>query len=221
MTPQRVSAEHVKEVLGNKKPTASITRKIVWRLLLLIYPATWLAWHITEILQEPFQEDYIPLGTKYDFLRIRAEVYEGETFTLLDGCVVEKGTLVLGVHIDSRGVIGLLKQGVHPYVAIEDGLMGIARYLRTPEGSFYVALQARHRLQHLFARFGMDKIEVRERHGVMAQLEQLYEEMAVLLFHPTPLKQLKHHYAPTADTWVSCGSFLIMMNQHRCDTAPH
>ncbi len=193
---------HVPRTLGKPSPLPPLVRRIVWRILVFIYPITWLAWWVTEGVQF-FSCKYVPIDVPYGLLRVRETTYREGWLLLRDGTVVSPGAHILELHIDSSRARKMREEGISPRKALEKDLQGIARHVGK-RGSKYVALRGRHTLRHLIQKIGAENFTTTiERKGALARLEQLHAEMAILLFHPQRTGYLKKYYSPLADTWVS------------------
>lgn len=179
-------------------------RRAMWRLLMALYPVMWLTWWAVERLYSATHSRYLDLGAPYNMLRVRALAYDGPPVRLGDGRVVRPGDRILNLHINSPVARRMWREHVHPYAAGAEDLRSVALFLAAhPE---YVAVHGRNKLRHMMRRLGAEVFDVPP--STHATLEQLFEEMAILIFHPHRLQRLERHYSPVADSWFSREVFL-------------
>ncbi len=192
-----------REAQGHARPP--MVRRLAWRALMALYPLTWCTWWAVERIYSLTHPPYLDLGAPYNLLRVRARSYDGPAVRLADGAVVRPGDRILNLHINSPVARELWRRKTDPYRAGTEDLRCVARFLvGHPD---YVAVRGRNKLRHMMESLGA---EVHDVPGVLPKLEQLFEEMAILIFHPRRLQRLERHYAEIADSWFSRSTFLAL-----------
>ncbi len=205
------SAVAAQEQAPRRRERPPLARRIAWRVLMAVYPVTWATWWAVERCYSLTHVAYLDVGAPYNMLRVRPRIYRGPTVRLHDGSVVRDGDRILNLHINSPVARRMWREHVHPYVAGAEDLQRVAAFLAVhPE---FAAVHGRNKLRHMMRRLGAEVRDVPP--SLHAGLEQLFEEMAILIFHPHRLHRLERHYSPVADSWFSRTAFLARFGAGR------
>lgn len=179
-----------------------LSRKIVWRTLYLIYPITWGTWHVVSAFYIVLHSKELDIPLPYGMLRFQPRVYADAHMMLRDMSWIRRGTPILEIHINSPMLQKLRQQKINPYHAARADMLALGHWLvKNKTKQPYEALHARGILQDLMHFLGADVYE--EPSTPRGWFEQLYEEMAILIYHPHPFIRLNEKYAPIADAWMT------------------
>lgn len=176
-------------------------RRIAWRGLIAIAPVTRATWHIVDhstIHRRP----YLNLPTSAGLVRIRERQYRGPGFVLHDGMPINDGAAYFDVHFDSATACGITERGggIAFCEAFGEDLHEIAERLSV--GGRTGAVRICTRMRALVRPLHGAPRPVP--HSLHTELEQLFQEMAVIVFRPEgAYNHLRNHYAPMMEVWLS------------------
>lgn len=179
-------------------------RRFLWQLLTALYPLTWATWWTVDGLHNATHAAYLRAWTPYGMIRLRPATYRGAALVLRDGTRVTRGSAILEMHINSPVARALQRRGVNPYRAAEADLTCLGYWLDRADTP-YVAVRSRNILRDFMRHLCADVMEGPR--GPRGWLEQLFEEMAILIFHPLRIRRLQRAYTPIADAWYSRREF--------------
>lgn len=198
-------------------PGAPPLRRVLWRLLVLIYPVTWATWWTVDFLYNATHSVYLPTCTPYGMMRMRRATYRGWPLRLRDGTTLCYGDPILELHINSPAARDLQRRGINPYRAAAADIACLAYWLCNVDVP-HVAVRGRNIIRSFMRQLGAEILAAPA--GSRTWFEQLFEEMAILIFHPLGLKRLRRAYAPITDAWYSSAEFAAAADRGRGDPAP-
>lgn len=192
-----------------------VWRRMAWRGLIAIGPITRATWHIVDrgtIRRHP----YLDLPTSARLVRIREKRYSGQCFVLHDGTPIEDGVVYFDVHCDSTTACGIIERGGGTAFceAFGEDLHEIAEQLSAGgrTGAVRICTRVRALVRPLH---GTPRPVT---HSLRTELEQLFQEMAVIVFRPQgAYNHLRSHYAPMMEVWLS----LAALARERLTRHPH
>lgn len=188
----------------------SIYKRIIWTTLYGLLPITKATWFAVDHLYSKYHPPYMPLELPYGIIRFRSCSYRGAPRTVGND-ILEPGDRMLELHINSPVAQALHRKHINPYTALDTDMAHLARWIKDNDLP-YKAIHSRNILPHLMQHIGATDTE--HPLGLRPVFEQLFEEMAILIFHPKGLLRLKRKHTPIADSWVPRTVFMALYGVH-------